>query len=409
MSNDCRKFDLGEPLKDIYMLYRRFGKTEISMPVFTCGGMRYQYSNKKSDKPTKENIKKVETILQRSLELGINHFDTANGYGTSEEEIGCVIKNIPRNSFYLQTKVPLRKDGALFMKMFEESIGLLGVDYIDLFALHGINNFELLDMALRKNGCLDIARRLKDDGRIKNIGFSTHGPTDVIMKTIQSGGFDYVNIHWYYIFQDNWPAILEAKKVDMGVLILSPSDKGGMLYKPSEKLKQLTTPLSPMVFNDLFCLSHPEIHTLNIGVSEPNHFEEHIKGLTYYDQREKLIPLIDKRLANEYRSILGDEWAERWKEGLPYWHETPDNINIATILFLWNLAQAYDMIEYGKMRFNLMGNADHWFPGGRPENIDSYDFSECLKNSPFADIIPTILKKAYDLFIGDEVKRIGSH
>ena len=60
--------------------------------------------------------------------------------------------------------------------------------------------------------------------------------------------FDYVNLHWYYINQDNWPAILDAQRHDMGVFIISPSDKGGHLYNPPERLIELCHPLSPMVF-----------------------------------------------------------------------------------------------------------------------------------------------------------------
>lgn len=391
------------------MLYRRFGRTEIQMPVFTCGGMRFQHSWNKSDTPPKESIKNVESTIFRSLELGINHIDTANGYGTSEEEIGCALKEVPRNSYYLQTKTPLRKDTSAFIKMFDESMRLLRVDYLDLFSLHGINNYDLLNLAIRKNGCLDAAMKLKEEGRVKHIGFSTHGPTDVIIDAIRSGAFDYVDLHWFYIFQGNWPAILEARKHDMGVLVISPNDKGGMLYKPSDKLRQLTKPLSPMIFNDLFCLSRSEVHTLTVGVSQPEDFDEHIKALASYDQQDELILPIVEKLTNEYRAVLGDEWASTWKEGLPSWHDTPDNINISTVLFLWNLARAYDMIEYGKMRFNLMGNADHWFPGNRPENLDSYDFSECLQRSPHAEHIPSILKKAWELLSGEEVRRLGSH
>ena len=391
------------------MLYRRFGRTNLQMPVFTCGGMRYQHSWKKTDKPTSNSIKRVENIVKRSLELGINHFDTANGYGTSEEELGHVLRNVNRDSFILQSKVPLREDTSLFMKMFNESMSLLQVDYLDMFSLHGINNHELLDIALKKNGCLDVALRLKREGRIKNIGFSTHGTVDVIIDTIESKAFDYVNLHWFYIFQDNWPAIIKAKKNDMGVLIISPNDKGGMLYKPPEKLQKLTSPLSPMKFNDIFCLSKPEVDTLTIGASAPETFDEHVDALRYLDHQNELSTQIEAKLIAEFRSTLGYEWAETWKDGLPKWYETPGNINIPTILFLWNIAKAYDMVEYSKMRFNLMGNGSHWFPGNRPENLDSYDFSECLRNAPNRKFIPGILKDAFELLAGKDVKRLGAH
>lgn len=391
------------------MLYRRLGKTEIEIPVFTCGGLRFQHSMNKADTPPVESIRNVESVVQRCLELGINQFDTANGYGTSETELGIIFKNIPRDKFHIQTKAPLRKDTSEFVRLFNESLNSLQLDYVDLFALHGINNDELLDFALKKGGCFEAALKLKEEGRIKHIGFSTHGTTDMIVKTIQQGHFDFVFLHWFFINQDNTDAILAAHKKDMGVLILSPSDKGGMLYKPSEKIKQLTAPLSPMAFNDLFCLSRPEISTLTLGAARPSDLDEHVNALELYDKRNEIIPPIAKKLTDEYNKILGKDWAETWKQGLPAWNETPGNINIPVILYIWNTVKAYDLIDFGKMRFNLMGNGGHWFPGNRPDNIDTHDFTSCLKDSPNADKIPGILKEAYDTLAGKEVKRLGTH
>ena len=389
------------------MLYRRFGKTEIKMPVFTCSGMRFQFSWNRSDTPTQQSKQKVKSTILRALELGINHIETAYGYGTSEEEIGAVIKNLPRNSFILQTKASPRKDVNEFLKRIEESLKLLHVDYLDLFAIHGINNEELLSYTLQKGGCLEAVLKLKKQGLVRHVGFSTHGSTDIILKAVKSGVFDFINLHWYYIFQDNWPAIMEANKRNMGVLIISPNDKGGKLYDPPEKLRKLTSPLSPMIFNDLFCLSRYEVSTLSIGAAKPADYDEHIKALSFYEQRRNLISPIVERLNTEFSTILGKEWAATWKEGLPHWYETPGNINIPVILYLWNLARAYDMTEYGKMRFNLMGNADHWFPGNKPDFLDKFDFSKCLKNSPHAHLIPSILKEAFSLLSGQKVKRLG--
>ena len=132
---------------------------------------------------------------------------------------------------------------------------LLKLDYVDLLGIHGINNQTLMDAALRKGGCLEAALQLKKEGRVRSVGFSTHAATKIIVDSCNDGRFDYVNLHWYYVNPFNWPAIEAATRHDMGVFIISPSDKGGKLYKPSEKLVSLTAPLSPMVFNDLWCLA----------------------------------------------------------------------------------------------------------------------------------------------------------
>ena len=57
----------------------------------------------------------------------------------------------------------------------------LKLDHVDLLSLHGINNRELLDWSLKKDGCLAAARRLQKEGRVRFVGFSTHATTDVIL------------------------------------------------------------------------------------------------------------------------------------------------------------------------------------------------------------------------------------
>jgi len=281
------------------------------------------------------------------------------------------------------------------------------LDYIDLLGIHGINNDETLENTIRPGGCLDIARKFQAQGKIRFIGFSTHGPTDIIVKAINTNQFDYVNLHWYYINQNNWSAIEAATRHDMGVFIISPSDKGGKLYDPPEKLVKLCAPLSPMVFNDLFCLSHPQVHTLSLGAAKPTDFDEHLKTLDLLDLASEILPPILVRLEQEAIATLGEDWAKTWHIGLPKHEQTPGNVNIPIVLWLRNLAIAYDMKEYAKMRYSLLGNGGHWFPGNKADQIDRLDLRSCLKNSPHADKIPTILAQTHMMLGGEEVKRLS--
>jgi predicted aldo/keto reductase-like oxidoreductase len=391
------------------MEYRRFGRTELQIPVFSCGGMRYQHSWKDVPKfmIPKQNQQNLEATIQRSLEVGINHIETARGYGTSEVQLGQILPKFPRHELIVQTKVTSLDNPKDFAQRFEQSLKNLKLDYVDLLGLHGINTYELLDHVLSPGGCLDVARKLQAEGKVRFIGFSTHGPTDVIVKTIETGNFDYVNLHWYYINQWNWPAIEAATRHDMGVFIISPSDKGGKLYEPPEKLVKLCQPLSPMVFNNLFCLSHPQVHTLSVGAAKPTDFEEHLKTLPLLDKADEILPPILARLEKEAIACLGEDWVNTWEIGLPTPEDTPGNINIRVILWLRNLALAYDMIEYGKMRYNLLGNGGHWFPGKNAKKVQKLDFSQCLAQSPHADKIPAILAETHELIGGQEVKRLS--
>ncbi len=391
------------------MYYRRFGRTELPMPVFSCGGMRYQH--KWQDIPAHkipiENQKNLEATIHRAFECGINHIETARGYGTSEMQLGQVLPKFPREQLIIQTKVSPSQDPKEFRRKFHQSLAFLQLDYVDLLGIHGINNLETFNWAIRPGGCLDEARKFQDQGKVRFVGFSTHGPTDVITKTIETDQFDYVNLHWYYINQLNWPAIEAATRHDMGVFIISPSDKGGRLYDPPKKLVKLCSPLSPMVFNDLFCLSHPEVHTLSLGASKPSDFDEHLKTLELYYRYDEILPPILERLEKEAISSLGKDWFTSWQIGLPNPENTPNNINIPVILWLRNLAIAYDLVEYGKMRYNLLGNGGHWFPGQKADNLEQIDLSECLANSPNADKIPTFLAQADQMLGGGEVKRLS--
>ena len=198
------------------MKYKRFGKTELQMPVISCGGMRYQH--KWDDIPweevPKEGQENLECTIDRALELGINHIETARGYGSSEMQLGFALKNFDRRSIILQTKVAPEENPKDFRKTFEKSMKYLQQDYVDLLSLHGLNNRELIEFALRDGGCLEEAYKLKEEGRARHIGFSTHGSNAEIVETIERGDFEYVNLHWYLIAQLNGPAIEAAAKKD---------------------------------------------------------------------------------------------------------------------------------------------------------------------------------------------------
>ena len=88
------------------MLYRRFGKTNLQIPVFSCGGMRYQQSWNDKDRFTAENQRNLEACILRALDVGINHIETARGYGTSEEQLGHILPHLAaREKMVVQTKV----------------------------------------------------------------------------------------------------------------------------------------------------------------------------------------------------------------------------------------------------------------------------------------------------------------
>src|SRR5438552_16133828 len=151
------------------MKYRRFGRTGLQMPVFSCGGMRYQY--KWQDVPAgdipAQNQDNLEATIHRALELGINHIETARGYGSSEMQLGRILPALPREKMIVQTKVAPTASAKEFLATFDRSMEYLKLDYVDLLALHGINHRDLLRWSLQKNGCVAAARQLQREGRIR--------------------------------------------------------------------------------------------------------------------------------------------------------------------------------------------------------------------------------------------------
>ncbi len=387
------------------MLYRRFGRTELSMPVFTCGGMRYQQKWQDTDwvNISDESQANLDAVIRRSVELGINHIETARGYGTSEMQLGRILPQFPRESLIVQTKVGPSTNVKDFLTNFEKSLNYLNLDYVDLLSIHGINLPDHIHQSVRRGGCVDAAEKLVDQGLVRFIGFSTHGPEPVITQAIKTNRFDYVNLHWYYINQRNWPAIAAAHALDMGVFIISPSDKGGRLYSPPPRLVNLCHPLNPMVFNDLFCLSHSQVHTLSLGASRPSDFEDHLKALPLLDHADHHLQPILARLSEAWLEAVGSLTPTGF-DNIPTHEHTPGHVNMPVILWLRNLVKAYDMVDYAKVRYNMLGNASHWFPGEKVSKAPHRQLWCCLEKHPHRERILSVLNEAHQI-LNDQPKQ----
>jgi hypothetical protein len=105
--------------------------------------------------------------------------------------------------------------------------------------------------------------------------------------------------------------------------------------------------------------------------------------------------------------VLGEDWCANWHKSLPHYVDVPNEVNICEILRLWTFAKSLDMIDWGKMRYNLLGQGDHWFPGEHVAKLDVEKIGPCLEGSPFAGRIPNILTEAHTLMHDQEQKRLS--
>ena len=420
---------------------RRFGRTGLAMPVLSLGGMRFQQSW--SDLPaaaiTAESQAHLRATLEKAVAAGFHHIETARHYGTSERQLGTLLEQVSDPQRILQTKVPPNADPGVFEAELQtsfERLGLAGGGRLDLLAIHGINLAEHLYQTLRSGGCLEVVRRWQAEGRIGHVGFSTHGSLALIEAAIATDQFDFINLHWYFIRQDNRPAIDRALAHDMGVFVISPTDKGGHLHSPSARLAELCAPLHPIVFNDLFCLSAPGIHTISVGAAHPGDLDAHLEAVALLDGASGLVPPIVERLeqarraalAEAFGEALGDAWLATWQQGLPEWTDTPGEINLPVLLWLHNLLVAWDLESFAKARYGLMGQGGHWFPGANadvfePEaeafeadaaspapggGVNEPQLRGALAASPWAAEIPAILRQLKARLGGRAVGRLTS-
>ena len=371
------------------MEYRRFGKTEELISVITLGGMRFKHGwTPPRNHLPKDSIENCISTTRMALDLGINHIETAHGYMKSEHLFGLAFKElgVPRNQFKMMTKgAPMTGDET--RSLVEEQIEALGLDYVDFYGWHGINNKELLKVATKKNGPVETLHQLKDEGLIRHIGFSTHAPLHTIIDAMQTDLFSFVNLHYYYFFQRNLPAVQLAGEMDMGVFIISPNEKGGMLFKPSKKVQDLCSPFTPIQFNGRFCLSHSQVTTLSMGMHEPNHFSQNLALLNQENYSDLQFSKIKKEMDAPLTKIAN--LCTLCDQCLP----CSENINIPEILRFRNLIEGYDMEDYGRFRYNMLEGQGHWFPG--TFSFHCTECGDCLPRCPENLNIPKLLMETH--------------
>ena len=374
------------------MRFRRFGKTNLLLSLFSLGTMRYLASE--------ENA--YQTIEQ-AIKLGINHIETARGYGSSEHYLGAALNAglpLPRHQLHITSKIPPTADRDSMARSIDQSIEALGIDYLDCLAIHGLNTWEHLSWIENPQGCMKAVQQAVAEGYIRHIGFSTHAPLEIILKAINTDQFEFVNLHYYLLNLRNAAAVALAHEKDMGVFIISPSDKGGMLFTPPQTLVELCQPFTPLELNYRFLLSDPRITTLSFGAANPAELNlllnvcDRAESLTL----EEMATL--ERLEKHQQLVLDTNLCSQCYKCLP----CPEAIHIPEVLRLRNLTVAYDMTAFGQYRYRMFEKAGHWFPGKKANHCT--DCGDCLPRCPEQLNIPDLLRDTHDRLNGPSKRRL---
>jgi predicted aldo/keto reductase-like oxidoreductase len=287
-------------------------------------------------------------------------------------------------------------------KAIAESLERLQLNYLDCLAIHGINTREHLNWIKDPQGCMKAVFMAQEAGKIGHIGFSTHAPLEIILETINTDFFAFVNIHYYFFWQRQQLAIALAQAKDMGVFIISPADKGGGLHRPPKKLEELCAPFSPLELNYRFLLSDPRITTLSVGAAIPEELEAIINVCEREQPLDAAEIAVFKRLEAHLTDKLATDLCSQCYQCLP----CPENINIPEVLRLRNLAVAYEMTDFGQYRYRMLENAGHWFPGRKANNCT--ECGDCLPRCPEKLPIPQLLFNTHELLKGPAQRRLWS-
>jgi predicted aldo/keto reductase-like oxidoreductase len=200
------------------IITRKLGKTGLELPAVGFGVMR-------ADNPE---------LVRQAIKDGIVLFDTAHGYqrGKNEEMLGDILKDRPRDSFVLETKVPPeetdRSTGELgpastskaFLDRLDVSLKRLKLDYVDILYVHGLSRKE----AVLYPAMLEAATKARQSGKAKHVGVSTHkNEPEVIKAAIESGVYEVVLTSVNFM-QDHYDkvteAIAEAAKAGLGIVAM---------------------------------------------------------------------------------------------------------------------------------------------------------------------------------------------
>ena len=266
------------------MIYRDFKGEKLSL--FAMGTMRLPVIDG-DDARIDEDA--ARAMFDYALEHGVNYFDTAWGYhgGTSELVTGRALARHPRESFNVASKFPgydlsnMGKVEEIFAKQLEKC----QVEYFDFYLVHNVcepNIDAYLDD--ERYGTVSYLKKMRDEGRIRHLGFSCHGQMDVLERFLEAYGADmeFCQLQLNYLdwtFQDAKEKMELAGRYDLPIWVMEPL-RGGQLARLTDEqfapLKAMRPDETQVGWALRFLQSLPEVTTVLSGSSSLEQMAENI-------------------------------------------------------------------------------------------------------------------------------------
>ncbi len=322
------------------MLYREIKKLNIRVSTLGFGCMRFPLTSE-----GKIDRIKAEEMLDKAYQSGVNYFDTAYNYhgGESELFVGEALNKYPRNSYFLATKLPIWKvtKNADVITLFNEQLLKLKKDYIDFYLIHCLDQEQFENV--KKYDVVETLFKLKNEGKIKYLGFSFHDKYEVFEEIINYHNWDFCQIQFNYMdvnYQAGVKGYELAKSKDIPVVVMEPI-KGGMLAKLpkeiSQKLIKKEYSKTDSSFALRFVASFENVKVILSGMSTIDHVNDNLNTFNNYQELS-----IDEK--TEIEEVVNDLNAriKNGCTGCKYCMPCPKGVNIPRIFYFWNLYGVYD-------------------------------------------------------------------
>lgn len=228
------------------MEYRKFKDTGLKTSLLGMGCMRLPLIPGKGEAIDYE---KAEEIIDYAYEHGVNYFDTAYVYngGESEKVVGRALKKYPRDSFFLVTKMPgpLCENEDDVRRIFNEQLERCGVDYFDFYLCHNINEYSV--DKFMAGYIIPVLEEYKTQGKIRFLGFSSHGSPELLEKFAKLRDWDFAQIQLNYFdwdFQDAKRQYEILTNLGIPVMVMEPV-RGGRLASLCPEADKLMLDYAP--------------------------------------------------------------------------------------------------------------------------------------------------------------------